>query len=266
VKKIAFVAALLVAAVQAVPATAATFLFIRHAQSATNAGISTTVQDIVDPPLTALGQQQAIDLSHVLASDNVIAIYTSAYQRTQETAAPTAAEFGLTPTVLPATNEWYFGDATSLAQLGGANLQGVMNAWAAGNPNAKPNLPNSESLNDLAARVVPAWQDIVNTYADQSGVVLIFGHSDETGDVMPYFAKNITPAFAFANPLNNTGIIQLELLNGQPYVTNWQGIAVPTPEPATWAMLLVGFGAIGAAMRRSHAAGSRRPSLAGLAA
>jgi probable phosphoglycerate mutase len=258
VKKFALVATLLLAAVQAVPATAATFLFIRHGESATNAGVSTTVQDVVDPPLTALGQQQAINLSHVLANDNVIAIYTSAYQRTQETAAPTAAEFGLTPTALSATNEWYFGDATSLAQIGGANLQGVAGQWVAGNTSAKPNLPNSESLDDVVARVVPAWQDLIDTYKDQSGVVVIVGHSVETGMVMPYFAENITSAFANSHPMQNTGIIQVELRNGLPYVTNWQGIAVPTPEPATWLMLVVGFGAIGAAMRRTRAAAARQ--------
>jgi broad specificity phosphatase PhoE len=261
-RKFALFAALMVVAAQAVPATAATFLFIRHAQSATNVGAGTTVADIIDPPLTTLGYQQADTLATVLASDNIIAIYTSAYQRTQETIAPTAAEFGLTPVALPSTNEWYFGDATSLAQLGGANLTGVMSAWAAGDRNAKPNLPNSESLNDLAARVVPTWDDLFNTYKDTDGVVVIVGHQDETGDVMPYFAKNVSFDFAFSNPLGNTGIIQVEDIDGQPLVSNWQGIALTTPEPATWAMLLIGFGMIGAAMRRARAGASRRPSMA----
>jgi broad specificity phosphatase PhoE len=252
-RKFALLAALMVVAVQAVPAAAATFLFIRHAQSATNVGAGTTVADIIDPPLTAVGRQQASVLSTLLASYDVKAIFTSAYQRTQETIAPTAAEFGLTPVALPSTNEWYFGDATSLAQLGGADLGGVMSAWAAGNHGAKPNLPNSESLNDVAARVVPTWTDIFNTYKDSDGVVVIVGHSVETGDVMPYFAKNVSFDFAFSHPLDNTGIVQVENINGQPLVSRWQGIALATPEPANWLMLVVGFGAIGAAMRRTHA-------------
>jgi probable phosphoglycerate mutase len=102
----------------------------------------------------------------------------------------------------------------------------------------------------MAARVLPAWQDIINAYKDQDGVVVIVGHSAETGDVMPYFAKNITPDFALSHPMQNTGIIKVELINDQPYVTNWQGIAVAVPEPASWLMMVVGFGAIGATMRR----------------
>jgi broad specificity phosphatase PhoE len=250
VKKFALVATLLLAAAQAVPAEAMTFLFIRHAESTTNVGAGSTIQQIVDPPLTALGEQQADNLAQILKSYDVKAIFTSAYQRTGETIAPTAAEFGLTPIADPRTNEWNWGDATSLGQLYGANVQGVMAAWAAGNPSAKTNLPNGESLDDMAARVLPAWQDIINAYKDQDGVVVIVGHSAETGDVMPYFAKNITSDFAFSHPMQNTGIIKVELINDQPYVTNWQGIAVAVPEPSTWLMLVVGFGAIGAAMRR----------------
>jgi probable phosphoglycerate mutase len=250
VKRFALVATLLLAAVQAAPASAATFLFIRHAESATNAGLGSTIQEIVDPALTATGEQQADNLAQILASYDVKAIITSAYQRTGETIAPTAAEFGLTPIVDARTNEWYWGDATNILQLYTANVQGVMTAWAAGDPTAKTSLPNAESLDDLAARVLPAWQDIIDTYKDQDGVVVIVGHSYETGLVMPYFAQNITSDFAFANPLQNTGIIQVELVNDKPYVTNWQGISVAVPEPGTWAMAIAGFGMIGAAMRR----------------
>jgi hypothetical protein len=45
------------ATLQAIPATAADYLFIRHAESATNAGTATTIAEIVDPLLTPLGQQ-----------------------------------------------------------------------------------------------------------------------------------------------------------------------------------------------------------------
>ena len=252
-----FAAALLVAAVQAVPASAATFLFIRHGESTTNANTFTSVQEFLDPPLTPLGQQQAIDLAGRLANTDIRTIFTSAYQRTQATIAPTAAEFGLTPIADERFNEWYLGDLNSLADLQGINPLAVIGAWAGGNPDAKLNLPHAESLNDVAARVVPAWQEVFDTYKDREGVVVLVGHGVETGFVMPYFARNITTSFAFSHGLQNTGIIQLENVGGQPYVTNWQGIAVPVPEPMTWLMLLVGFGAVGASMRRSGAEARR---------
>jgi broad specificity phosphatase PhoE len=251
-RRIACLAALLIAAAQTIPASAASFLFIRHAESTSNANTATTIAEVIDAPLTALGHQQAQDLAGVLAGYDITTIYTSALQRTKQTIAPTAAQFGLTPITDARTNEWYIGDATSLAELGQANPLGIIGAWAAGNTAAKANLPNAESLDDLAARVVPAWQEIINLHKDEDGVVVLVGHGAETGMVMPYFAENVTPSFAFSHGLHNTGIVQLEIINGLPYVTNWQGTALqtPVPEPSTWLMLIVGFGAIGAALRK----------------
>jgi probable phosphoglycerate mutase len=240
----------LTAAAMAMPAHAASFLFIRHAESTANAGTAATPQEALDPPLTALGQQQALDLAKVLATYDVRHIYTSAYQRTQKTIAPTAAAFGLTPVADARTNEWYYGDARSTSDISNAKLYGVIGAWAAGNTAAKTDLPNAESLDDVAARVLPAWQSIIDAHKDESGTVVLVGHGVETGFVMPYFAKNVSNSFAFANGMRNTGIIQVELVNGQPLVTNWQGTAIAVPEPAGWALMLVGFGAIGHAMRR----------------
>ena len=250
------IAALLAALAPAAPAGAATFLFIRHAESTTNAGTATTPAELIDPPLTALGQQQALDLVDALAGYDITTIYTSAYQRTQLTIAPTAAALGLTPIADARTNEWYFGDVTNVADFGNANLGGVIGAWASGDTGAKADLPNSESLDDMAARVLPAWEEIVAAHKDEEGTVLLIGHGAETGYVLPYFAQNVSLGFAFANGLRNTGIVQLEVIGDKPYVTNWQGtaLAVPAavPEPAGWLMLLTGFGAIGVALRRSR--------------
>jgi broad specificity phosphatase PhoE len=253
-KKFALVSALLIAACQAVPASAATFLFIRHAESTANAGTATTVEEYINPPLTALGTVQALYLPTVLAGFNITTIYTSAYQRTQLTIAPTAAALGLTPITDARTNEWYIGDVTTLAELGAVNPYGIIGAWAMGNTAAKAALPNAESLDDMAARVVPAWEEITNLYKNDPGYVVLVGHGAEIGFVMPYFAENIDLAFAFSHGLQNTGIVQLEIINDKPYVTNWQGITFAVPEPSTWAMMIVGFGFAGAAMRRrAHA-------------
>ncbi|WP_139181790.1 histidine phosphatase family protein [Edaphosphingomonas haloaromaticamans] len=253
--KITIIAALLIAAMQGAAANAASFLFIRHAESTANAGTATTVEEMLDPPLTALGQQQALDLADVLAGYNITTIYTSAYQRTQQTIAPTAAHFGLTPTADARTNEWYVGDV----ELGGPAVDylSIIGRWAMGDTAAKADLPNAESLDDMVARVLPAWQEMIAAHKDEDGVVAIVGHGAEIGFVMSYFAQNVSSGFAFSHGLDNTGIVELEIVNDKPYVTSWQGIALPVPasvpEPATWLMLLVGFGAIGAAIRSGQA-------------
>ncbi|SNS08832.1 probable phosphoglycerate mutase [Sphingomonas laterariae] len=252
--RITLIAALLIAAAQGAAANAASFLFIRHAESTANAGTATTLEEMLNPPLTELGQQQALDLADELAGYDIRTIYTSAYQRTAQTIAPTAAHFGLTPTADARTNEWYVGDVGNGATV---DYYSIIGRWAAGDTAAKADLPNAESLDDMVARVVPAWQDIINAHKDDDGVVAIVGHGAAIGFVMPYFAQNVSPGFSFSHGMHNTGIIKLEIINDQPYVTDWQGTELPVPaavpEPAAWAMMLIGFGAIGTAMRTAQA-------------
>jgi probable phosphoglycerate mutase len=250
-------AAILLAALPAIPADAATFLFVRHAESTANDGTAATVDEVIDPPLTAMGEQQALDLVDTLAVYDLTRLYVSGYQRTAQTIAPTAAATGLTPLADARTNEWYFGDLESLDDLDLNAVFAVFGAWFAGNTAAKLDLPNAESLDDVVARVVPAWDEIIAAHKDEDGVVVLVGHGVSTGYVMPYFARNVSTDFAFQNGMTNTGIIQLEIINDRPYVTNWQGRAFSVPEPASWALMIGGFGLMGGALRRRRAAATQ---------
>lgn len=257
-RKTLSVCSVVFAAIQAVPAAAADFLFIRHAESTTNAGTATTVEEILNPPLTTLGQQQADSLAAYLGGLDVTAIYTSAYQRTALTIEPTAAVFGLTPTADARTNEWYFGDLASPSDLYAhySEIFSLFGAWAAGDTSAKLDIPNSESLDDMVARVLPAWQDMIAAHKDDDGVVVIVGHGATMGYVMPYLVDNVPMSFAASHGLANTGIIEVKLYNDTPYVANWQGIAFPAPVPEaqTYAMMLAGLALTGLIARRKNAA------------
>ncbi|MDR0184740.1 phosphoglycerate mutase family protein [Lysobacter arvi] len=67
--------------------TSATFLIVRHAEKVPDGSD--------DPPLTDAGRVRAQALARRLSSTPVIAVYTTAFQRTRQTATPTAQEHGL---------------------------------------------------------------------------------------------------------------------------------------------------------------------------
>jgi len=73
--------------------TPITVFLVRHAEKETN---------VADPPLTEAGRERAELLAGLLADAGITAIFTSQYNRTQETAAPLAKRLDLSVTVVPA--------------------------------------------------------------------------------------------------------------------------------------------------------------------
>jgi 2,3-bisphosphoglycerate-dependent phosphoglycerate mutase len=80
------------------PAADATpFIFVvRHAEKAATGGN--------DPDLSVAGQKRAEALAHILKDSQITAVFVTEFKRTQETAAPTAKEAHVSPTVLPAND------------------------------------------------------------------------------------------------------------------------------------------------------------------
>ena len=83
-----------------------------------------------------------------------------------------------------------------------------------------------------------------------------FGNNPDADVTDPNIQDNDTTAFWLIN-VGSTPIHTLTLTNGQGS-SNAQifgtGYTPPVPEPATWAMMLLGFGGIGVAMRRRRKA------------
>jgi len=70
-----------------------TVTFVRHAQSEANAS-GTINTDVPGPGLSPLGKDQAEQVAHQLGHKDYDSIYASTMTRTQQTAAPLAAELG----------------------------------------------------------------------------------------------------------------------------------------------------------------------------
>lgn len=98
--RIARLATLLTAALLAACATggasapgadaAVTFVVVRHAEKVANGSD--------DPALTSEGEARARALAESLAGSDVVAVYSTSYQRTRATAAPTAHAHGVAVT------------------------------------------------------------------------------------------------------------------------------------------------------------------------
>lgn len=71
-----------------------TWYFVRHAEK---------TADKTDPPLSEQGRQRAGQLAKLLADSNVAAIYSTPYQRTQQTAQPLAEQMGIGVTTYAAS-------------------------------------------------------------------------------------------------------------------------------------------------------------------
>jgi probable phosphoglycerate mutase len=95
-----------------VPDDALDLLLIRHGQSETY--VEGTPFPLTgghgDPPLSALGREQARSVGDRLAGAAIEAIYVTTLCRTAQTAAPLAGRLGRTPVVEPDLREVYLGE------------------------------------------------------------------------------------------------------------------------------------------------------------
>jgi broad specificity phosphatase PhoE len=80
-----------------------TIVLVRHAERA-DAGMSGGGTMAADPELSDAGRARADSLARILKDAGVVAIYTTEFKRTQQTAAPLAKALGIQSTTVPANN------------------------------------------------------------------------------------------------------------------------------------------------------------------
>ncbi|MGE4048813.1 MAG: histidine phosphatase family protein [Acetobacteraceae bacterium] len=84
-------------------------ILLRHGQSYFNLHFSVTRRDpgIIDPHLTPLGEEQAVEAARVLRSERIARIIVSPYTRAMQTAAPIARLLSVPVLINPIVRERY---------------------------------------------------------------------------------------------------------------------------------------------------------------
>jgi broad specificity phosphatase PhoE len=149
-----------------------TFVLLRHAaHDWLGRGVPGRLPGVA---LNAEGRQQAEALVGRLASVPLAAIYCSPQQRTRETAAPLAAQRGLSLQVEPAFDEIDFGAWTGLSF---AQLRAQGEAWTQWvECRGSAQAPGGERFADVPVRAMAGLSRLVHAHPD--GNVLVVSHGD----------------------------------------------------------------------------------------
>jgi phosphohistidine phosphatase SixA len=108
-----------------------TVFIVRHAEKA---------DDGKDAELSEAGRARAEALANMLRDSEISAIYTTEFKRTQQTAAPLAKAFGLTPPPPPAANQ-----AALVAKL----RTSTANSLVVGHGNTIPDVIKALGISEL---------------------------------------------------------------------------------------------------------------------
>lgn len=161
-----------------------------------------------DPPLSDVGHTQAELSAARLAAEPICAIYVTNLQRTAQTAAPLAAQLGLTPVVEPRLREVHLGEWEG----------GLMRQRAAeGHPmyaqvheqQRWDVIPGAESNDELAGRTMAALGDIADAHVGE--LVLCTVHGGVIGAVLS--AVTGSRPFAFGGS-DNCAVSQIVRTDG----------------------------------------------------
>jgi len=187
---------------------AAELFLIRHGDAIPGAEeiIPSGIYD--DLPLSDIGREQAQALAERLARVSFAALYSSPLRRCQETAAPLAAQLGLTVSIVPDLREVRIGEVIPLPNDG--DLEALSRALrerqnqivrVAGATGSWDDIPGSESSKALRQRVVEALDAIAAKHIGER--VVAFAHG---GVINAYVAETLGLERDFFFPAANTSI------------------------------------------------------------
>lgn len=147
---------------------------MRHGETAWNA--ERRSQGLSDVPLSAIGRAQAAAVARALAGEPLMAVYSSALARARETAAAIAAYHNLVVQVEPDLRELDQGDLEGLTGDEMRARYGPLLARWREDPTTVQ-LPNGETIVQLAARACAALDRVRTRHGATSGSVALVAHN-----------------------------------------------------------------------------------------
>lgn len=190
-------------------------LFIRHGETDWNR--QQRFQGHRDIPLNDAGHEQARRLARRLAAEQHDLMFTSDLQRAQQTAAPLAAAWGMTPVAVPGLREQNFGlleglDAPTIREVHPALWQG----WQ--QQRADFAAPGGESQQQFHTRVLAAVAELAAAHAGRRLVVVTHGG---VLDMLWRTAQGLPLAGLRQCHIPNTGVNRLRWAAGAPQILVW---------------------------------------------
>lgn len=205
------------------PAWSLDVWFIRHAESEFNVveGALPFPDDGVTYPLTPKGVREAAALGAQFVGVQVDHLYSSTRLRTLLTAAAISLQTGSPVRLAPGAVEVSFGSAPDL----GKDAFPVLQRWVEGDADARAHHDGAESLNDLRARFLPFWEQLVAQHGDDDGLLVLVTH----GALIMFMLAELCPSLALEDGLlegrviGNAEVVKAVLEDGKLRCVSWAG-------------------------------------------
>ena len=156
-----------------------------------------------DPPLSPVGEREAVRVAERLRGEDIACIYHSPLQRTTQTAAPLAAALGMTPLVEEDLREVFLGDVDGL-DLRMLVANGNDDVRRALREQRWEHIPGAETHEEFAGRTRSVIQRLAEKHVGSS--IAVFTHGGFIGQVLAEATGSTLHAFINAD---NASITQL---------------------------------------------------------
>jgi broad specificity phosphatase PhoE len=197
-------------------------VLVRHGRTRSNV---LHILDTAPPgaPLDRVGVRQAEELASELATEPVVAVYSSVALRARQTATPIAARHDLDVQVIDGVHEVFCGDFEgSNAPADIEAFLRVYRSWHQGDLDRQ--VPGGDTGRLVLDRFLPAVTRLRASHPD--GVAVLVSHAAALRLVAAALASNVDGAFADAHLLPNCATITLEADGDGWRCLSWAGLTL----------------------------------------